>query len=376
MLFSLLHLKGGIKMTNYKMTSYALTEAMPGMQLGKDILNDGGQVMVVAGTMLTTNIIEGLKCWDIPSVVIRSEVIDTPVVVEIPPVVDEPISESQQKFYNTYDSTTSTVKKTFGKMRYFKEVPLQKMQEIAENEIFPMIEAIGVINHLQMVRHQDDYTFQHSINVAVICGVLGKWLGYKGAELSDLVLAGLLHDIGKTQIPLEILDKPDTLSTEEMKVMQTHALSGYKLIKDNKELSAGVTYAVLQHHERMDGKGYPFQMAIDNIHQYARIVAVADTYDAMTSDRVYHKKMTPFSVVETMASEMYDKLDPTICAVFLNNVRSYFIGNSVKLSDGRRAEVVYLGPFMGTRPTVITQDGKVIDLEKNKSIGIIELMNA
>lgn len=363
-------------MTTYKMTSYTLEEAIPGMQLGRDVLNDGGQVMVVAGTVLTTNIIEGLKCWDVPSVIIRTEIIAEPVMVEIPEVFDAPISKSQQKFYSSHETTTNNVKKAFGSMRYFKEVPLEQMQEIAENEILPMIESIGVLNHMQMVGHQDDYTFQHSINVAVICGVLGKWLGYKGTALSDLVLAGLLHDVGKTQIPLEILNKPGSLSAEEMKVMQTHTLLGYKLLKDSSELSPGVTYAVLQHHERMDGKGYPFQILTDQFHQYGRIVAVADTYDAMTSDRVYHKKMTPFAVVETMASEMYDKLDPTICAVFLNNVRSYFIGNIVKLSDGRRAEVVYLGPFMGARPTVITPDGEVINLEKNKNIGIIELMQA
>lgn len=373
-------------MTMYTMTNYPLEKVLPGMQVGKDILNDSGQVMVIAGTTLTKSVIEGLKCWDVPSVVIRTqaveiaeekeeEVVDTPVVFPTEELHDVP-SYAQQKFYDNYDSTTATVKKAFGKMRYFKEVPIPQMKELAEKEIFPMIESIGVINHLQMVRHKNDYTFQHSINVAVICGILGKWLGYTGTELTDLVLAGLLHDVGKTQIPLEILDKPDTLSPEEMKIMQNHTLLGYKLIKDNKELSPQVTYAVLQHHERMDGHGYPFQVTTDQLHQYARILAIADTYDAMTSDRVYHNKMTPFAVVETMASEMYDKLDPTICTVFLNNVRNYFIGNSVKLSDGRRAEVVYLGPFMGTRPTVIAQDGEVIDLEKRKNIGIIELMNA
>lgn len=368
-------------MTNYKMDSYTIEEALPGMVVGKDVLNDGGQVMVLAGTTLTTNVIEGLKCWDISSVVIRTALPDKPEVtppkiVAPPRNFDTPISVAQQTFYNNYDSTTDTIKKAFAKMRYFKEVPLQQLQELAENEIFPMIESIGVINHLQMVRHKDDYTFEHSINVAIISGVLGKWLGYTGTNLNDLVLAGLLHDVGKTQVPLEILDKPDSLTVSEMKIMQTHALLGYQLIKDNNQLSSNVTYAVLQHHERLDGKGYPFEVTTDKIHQFARIIAIADTYDAMTADRVYHNKMTPFAVVETMASEMYDKLDPTICTVFLNNVRNYFIGNNVKLTDGRKAEVVYLGPFMGTRPTVITQDGEIIDLEKYKNIGIIELMKA
>lgn len=354
-------------MTTYKTNSYTLAEILPGMQIGKEVLNASGQVMVSVGTKLTKSMIEGLKCWDIPSVVIRTEVIDTPIVLS-------PTSDLQQKFYDNHNLTTTTLKESFSKIRYLKKVPLQEMKELTENAIVPMMEAVGVINHLQMIHHKDHYTFQHSINVAVICGLLGKWLGYTGIELKDLILAGLLHDVGKTQIPLEILDKPDTLTAAEMEIMQTHTVLGYNLIKDQNELAPGVLYTVLQHHERMDGKGYPFQVTMDDWHQYARIVAVADTYDAMTSERVYHEKMTPFAVVKSMTNEMYDKLDPTICVVFLNNVRNYFIGNRVKLNDGRQAKVVYLGTFMDTRPTVVTQDNEFIDLEKHKNISIIELI--
>lgn len=363
-------------MTDYIKKLYRIEDVLPDMQVGKDILTDDGKIMLIEGTILTSNIIEGLKCWDIPSIFIREEVLGTSEVIEIPVAMNTPISKSQQEFYNKYDATMSIIKKAFETMRYFKEAPIKEMKELADHSILPMLESVGAINHLQMIRHQNDYTFQHSVNVAIICGILGKWLGYTGANLADLVLAGLLHDIGKTQIPLEILDKPAVLSKAEMIIMQTHAILGYKLIKDNKNLSPNIIYAVLQHHERMDGSGYPFRVKADNLHQYARIIAIADTYDAMTADRVYHNKVTPFAVVETMAREMYDKLDPHICTVFLNNVRNYFIGNIVKLSDGRRAEVVYLGPFMATRPTVCTQNGEFIDLEKYKNIGIIELIEA
>ncbi len=367
-------------MSSYTRKQYRLGDVKPGMEVGKDVLTDSGQIMLLEGIVLTEAIIEGLDCWDISSIYIREKVVvkeePTPIKVEAPVKVEIPLSENQQKFYNNYDDTTNTIKSAFENMRYFKEAPLEEMKELSDNAIFPMLESIGVINNLHMVRRQNDYTFHHSVNVAVICGVLGKWLGYTKANLSDLVLAGLLHDIGKTQIPLEILNKPDKLTAKEMEIMQTHTTLGYKLIKENKILSPTILYAILQHHERMDGSGYPFKIKADKIHDYAKIIAVADTYDAMTSNRVYHSKVTPFAVVETMAGEMYNKLDPTICTVFLNNVRNYFIGNTVKLDDGRSAEVVFLGQFMGTRPTVCTQDGEFIDLERNKSIRIVELMEA
>jgi len=363
-------------MANYIKKLYTIDEVLPDMEVGEDVLTDDGKIMVSAGTILTKNIIEGLKCWDISAIYIRTEN-DSPTEVLAISVVEKTLlSKSQQEFTDKYNVTTNKIKKSFETMRFFKEAPVKEMAELATKDLLPMLESVGIINYLQMTRQQDDYTFQHSANVAVICGLLGKWLGYTDIKTKELVLAGLLHDIGKTQIPLNILDKPDALSKIEMDIMQTHTTLGYKLIKDNKELSANIIYGVLQHHERMDGSGYPFQVKADKLHQYARIIAIADTYDAMTSNRVYHQKETPFLVVETMVSEMYLKLDPQICTVFLNNVRNYFTGNIIKLSDGRQAEVVYLGPSIATRPTVRTQDGQFIDLEKYKNIGIVELIEA
>ena len=361
-------------MINYTNKRYGIEDVVPGMEVGKDVLTDNGQIMLAKGTSLTQSIIEGLKCWDISSVMIREKLDavmpdDTSVAA-----ITAPVSKSQQDFSKKYDETMEKIKKTFDSMRECKEAPFEELKELADHSIFPMIESIGVINHLQMVNQQDDYTFQHSVNVAIICGVLGKWMGYTGADLTDLVLAGLLHDIGKTQIPLAILNKPDVLSAEEKEVMKTHSLLGYQLIKDNQQLSPNVVYGVLQHHERMDGSGYPFRVKGDRWHQYARIVAIADTYAAMTTQRVYHDKDTPFVVVETMNAEMFDKLDPDICTIFLRNIRNYFVGNIVKLSDGRKAEVVYLGQFIATRPTVCTQDGEFIDLERHKNISIVDVV--
>ncbi len=368
---------------NYVDKRYGIEDVLPGMEVGRDVLTDGGQVMLTKGTLLTAGAIEGMKMWDITSVMIREKVdaIETPIAVaakSVPtPIVENvPLSKAQQEFSTHYELTMMQIKKAFGITREIKEAPVEELKELADQSIFPMLDSIGIINHLQMANQQDDYTYQHSVNVSIIAGVLGKWLGYAGANLTDLVLAGLLHDIGKTQIPLEVLNKPGVLSAKEKEVMQTHSLLGYKLIKDNPKLSSNVIYAVLQHHERMDGSGYPFNVKGAKLHPYAKIIAVADTYAAMTSQRFYHEKDTPFTVVETMNAEMFNKLDPDICTVFLKNLRNYFVGNIVQLSDGRKAEVVYLGQFIATRPTVCAQDGEFIDLERQKHISIVDVIEA
>ncbi|SDE84555.1 hypothetical protein SPACI_020800 [Sporomusa acidovorans DSM 3132] len=335
------------------------------------ILTPDDKVILSEGTILSESMIEGLHFWEINTVFIKEPLSD-----ESEMDFSIPETAVQMKFFTEYEDTVNILKDSFAKIRFFKEVPLTATQNLARNCIEPLINTTGVINHINMVRRQDDYTFHHSVNVAIICGVLGKWLGYSGIELKDLILAGLLHDVGKTQIPLEILNKPGKLSPEEMEIMRLHTTRGYRLLRNKPEIPDGVIHGILQHHERFDGSGYPLGVSGDQIHPYAKIIAIADMYDAMTSDRVYHRKNSPFAVVEMIVEEMFNKLDPQIGTVFLNNVRDYLLGNIVELSDGRQAEVIYLGQFMAARPVVVTEDKEYIDLERNKTLSIVQVVKA
>ena len=354
----------------YKSVRYLISDVVPSQFLSKDVyMND--RVALSEGTQLTATLISKLKMLGVQYVDIR---VPDYAADQIPPTVNR--STVQQQFFSHYDNTLNTIKQAFDNIRYFNEVPIQQMSELAYSQLAPLSSAVGVINHLHMVRQQDDYTFHHSINVAIISGILGKWLGYSGQELHELILAGLLHDSGKTKIPLEILNKPGKLSPTEMEIMKVHTIFGYKLIRDLPEISEPIRQGVLQHHERFDGSGYPFQLTSKRIHPFAKIIAVADMYDAMTSDRVYRNKLTPFTVVEIMVDEMFNKLEPSICAVFLNNVRDYFTGNIVQLNVGREAEVIHMGHFLAARPVVKTSDGEFLDLEKEKHISIINMLDA
>lgn len=355
-------------MPRYKSRTYLITEIVPGMKTSKDVMTEDGKVALSEGIVLTANLIERLKNWDISYVDVY-EPVDEDIVVTHPVSV-------QQRFFDQYSETISSVRKAFDSVRFEKRIPIAEMTELVNQAIEPMLTSVGVINHLHMVRRQDDYTFRHLVNVSVIAGILGKWLGYSEDKIIEIIFTGILHDVGKTQIPLEILNKPGRLTAEEMAIMMRHTSLGYNLVRSIPDIPPSIGYGVLEHHERMDGTGYPLGIVHDKIHPYAKIIAVADIYDAMTSDRVYHRKVSPFKVVEMMMGEMFGKLDPEICAVFLNNVRDYFIGNVVELNDGREGEVVYLGPFIASRPVVRTGDGEFLDLEKQKEISIVKLLRA
>lgn len=343
-----------------------ITSIKPGDTLARPVIREDGYVILSENTVLTLGQISRLRSLNIAFVDIWRP--ENESALALTADISTP-----EGFAFHYDQTIVKLKKAFSQMRFFKEVPLSEMETLVSQDIDALINANGVISHLATAQRKDDYTFHHSINVAIICGVLGKWLGLKDSELKDLILAGLLHDMGKTQIPLEVLNKPGQLTDSEMAVMRLHTTQGYSLVQKIGAVPKAVARGALEHHERCDGSGYPYGLKSGEIHLYAKIIAVADTYDAMTSDRVYQKKRTPFQVVETISQEMFAKLEPAICTVFLNNVHEVFLGAIVHLSNGMEAEVVFLGRYSASRPVVRTASGQFIDLETAKDISIINI---
>ena len=342
---------------------YFLNHVIPGMILDKAVLHPDGQVFLPEGTVLDEEHIDKLRKMGTNILGIR----------EIPVRRKEPPPAS---FTRAYEYATALVRQAFLQMRYCKEMPFQAMKESMLPLIEPLIQSAGNIRHLDFIRQEEDYTFQHSVNVAILNGIIGKWMGLTPGELKELFLTGLLHDAGKTQIPLEILNKPARLNKKEMAAVKLHTAKGIALLqKADAHVSGGVLAGIAHHHERNDGSGYPRGLAAPDIHLYARITAVADVYDAMTSDRVYHKKGTPFSVAEVIHAEMFAKLATAICWAFLNNVRDGLTGATVLLNDGQKAKVICFGRPEGVRPIVKTSDGLFIDLDKNKSLSIAAVID-
>jgi HD-GYP domain-containing protein (c-di-GMP phosphodiesterase class II) len=340
-----------------------LKDVTPGMVLGREIVSCDGVNLLEKNTRLIAAHIENLRVWKIPFVYILRE------HGEMPP----DINMSRAAFLQEYKMTARIVRAAFQGIREAKIVPIQEMQALVNKSILAMVNTVGIMYYLHEVQRHSDYTFQHSINVSVVSGVLGKWLNFSVEEGQSLMLSGLLHDIGKLFIPLPILDKPEKLSAIEFDAVKRHPEDGHRLLENSRDLPLNVRMGILQHHERFDGSGYPDGVTGDAIHRFASIVSIADMYDAMVSDRTYRRKFTPLKAVETIAEEMFEKLDASICFTFLENMRSYFAGNTVILSNGIKAKIIVVDSLSWTRPLVQTMDGAVIDLKKEQ-ISIIDFV--
>lgn len=208
----------------------------------------------------------------------------------------------------------------------------------------------------------DEYTYYHSVNVAVISLVIAVAVGMVQEDLYKLALAALLHDVGKITIPREIHDKPGKLTSEEFEVMKTHSDEGFRFLKEVYCVPLHTYMAVKLHHERFDGTGYPLGLKETEIPLFARIIAVADVFDALTSVRVYRKAMSPSEAVEFMMSHSGTMFDPEITSIFLRKVAPYPPGTLVKLSDGRIALVVETYENFGLRPLVkVVKEEEIVD---------------
>lgn len=272
-------------------------------------------------------------------------------------------------FKKEYEDIIGSTQKLILDIFVENEVNCNKIIELTNNIYDTVFEAEYIMKYMSDLKDVDEYTFIHSVNVAFYSMLIGRWMKMSKDEMKVLIQAGILHDIGKIKVDNKILNKPGKLTFEEFQEMKKHPVYGYDIIKEKNDIGDNIKKAVISHHERMDGSGYPYGLAGDNINLYARIVAIADTYDAMTSNRIYKKKVTPFKSFDMFLQEGLALYDIEIVNVFLNNISTYYIGSNVVLSNGQKGKIVYIPPYDILSPIIETESG-YLDFSRNNNISI------
>ncbi|MEO1814391.1 MAG: HD-GYP domain-containing protein [Acetobacterium sp.] len=180
-----------------------------------------------------------------------------------------------------------------------------------------------ILKALELIKEMDEYTFTHSVNTAFYSMFIAMWMGLGEQDIINATQAGFLHDIGKIYIPAAILNKPGALTREEYEIIQLHPLYGYSLLNEFSEFNLAVKRAVLFHHERIDAKGYPLCATDDYVGLLPKIIAVADVYDAMTTNRIYKKGKTALEAIDYLSHQGRSQLDNVVLLHFLNNIPVY-----------------------------------------------------
>lgn len=331
-----------------------------GMKIDQAIKDRMDRTLIARGTVLDEYLIDGLKKRGVPGVYVREGEEDSEPErqeISLPPVVHHNIEKMRQPDPAKVKLSESVKKRISEGIQYlYNNSNAKQFTTTATkitNELMKAIndnDALAV--DISVLKTSDEYTFKHSVDVATMSMIIAKNQGLSQKDIYNIGIAGLLHDMGKSQIPPEILNKPARLNEEEFAIMKQHSELGYKILKDKKEFEGAISLAVLQHHEKMNGTGYPFGCTSDKIVDYAKILSVADVYDALVTERPYKKSFSQRTAVEMIMS-MTDELDITAMRSFLESVILYPVDSTVQLSSGEEARVVQNTSSSVLRPTVV-----------------------
>lgn len=331
----------------------AIEDAKPGMYLAYDLYDSQGRTIIGGGCELTENYIKRLSEYGFAAVYIDDDISED---IKIETVIPPELRQAGEQ--------------------YVKECDIDKIADVARQIVESILPEGRVSLDMADLRSYDDYTYAHSVNVAVLCCVLGIGLEMSEMDLEYITTAALLHDLGKLTIPKDILNKPGRLSPEEYALIKTHPVKSYELLSDNYGISAHVKQAVLLHHENYDGSGYPHGLYGDEQSIFVRVLHVCDVYDALTSNRPYKAGYCPSEAAEYLMGACGIMFDKYVVEKFLQLVPMYPKGTVVKLSNGKKAIVVDNTDGRNLRPIVRTIDmGQDIDLSDRLNLNITILPN-
>lgn len=351
--------------------------------LAQSIYDPKGRVLLKAGNKLTSYLLSKIKEHHINSLYIADSDDDVGSLKDVvSPLVRLEAVQSVRDIYEKFIAKTTAEDLMEMKRNQFRDSPIiTRLMEAAEklsDEVFlnpnAMVEMVSI-------KSLDNYLYEHAVNVAVLSLLLGMDLHLKEDDLGKLVLAALLMDIGSHFVDPAILNTPGPLTAEQMDAVKVHPATSHEYLTKKTSLPTAIRHLVLQHHERMDGSGYPNKTTGNEIHYLSRILAITDTYDALTSDRPHRPGYSPDEALEMIMGSAGRKFDFDMVNLFAKRVVAYPVGTYVRLSNNDQGEVVDINVDIPLRPIVkILKPGspqnteKEINLAKNLNITVAQVI--
>ncbi|MGM0369839.1 MAG: HD-GYP domain-containing protein [Bacillota bacterium] len=338
-------------------------ELQPNMELAKPIYDDNSNLLINVNCQDLHTYKKRLLNLGIKHIYINDKKSQG---IEIDEVIDNNLKMKYQKL----------VRKTFANIKQNKQINIGEIQNSIATLVDEILNNNNVLVNLVDIKSTDSYTFQHSVNVATLSIILAKNLNYNRNDLIKIGIGAILHDVGKLAIPEKILKKPGKLDNEEYKIIQEHPSLGYQNTKNNQHISPLSRIIILYHHEKVDGSGYPDGLIKDDIHEFARIVAVADVFDALTSDRCYRNRWTTRKAVDFLISKSGVSFDTKFVREFMKHIAIFPNGTTVRLNTGQKAIIKEQNKEAPTRPIIrIITDREENELEEYKVINLMNQLN-
>lgn len=344
-----------------------ISELKPGMIPANDIFSEG-KMLLAKDIAITESGIDKLK---------QQYIVDK-VEIYLENNSEEALTfkiKTAKEIENTFNEFSSNLKDIFKSISKLKAPEIQEVRAFSEKIQKEFNETGAIIKNVVFYGSGNDTIYRHSVNVAAISFILGKWIGLDNKNINLLTYSAVLHDFGKIKIDKDILDKEGSFipGSSEYETFKTHPVIGYNFVKEIPYLDYSVSYGVLMHHERLDGSGYPLGVKEDKIHKFAKIIAIADLFDEVNSNRYNEKVCGPLDALRIVQEQSLGKLDCNYCTIFLNHILNYYMGENVLLNNDKSCKVIQININDLTNPLLLADEG-FLDLKKEKDLYVKKLV--
>jgi len=378
--------------------AFAVRSLLPDMLIGRTVYEgDTDVVLIEGGTVLNREMINLLKEKEVASVYVDEDSILSAVQKEKAAKVERAAEEKEPlfniavlperdalvdtKYEENYKFVYGEMEKLFADAALTGKLNMDILQPVmASSRLRDLYkEGATAVSMIYSMNQEGDYNIHHCVHLAILGGLMAKWMHLSGIDRQNLVLAGLFLDIGKQFIPHEILEKKGKLTDEEFDLMKNHVVDSFKLVEGSPLAGrSDLMNGIIQHHERSDGSGYPSALQGEQISTFGRVLAVLDSYDAMASSRAYAQKRAPFEVFKVLYADVLDgKIDSEYAVLFMRKLNAALNGCWLRLSDGTAGRIVYIDESRVTAMPVVQLDsGGFLDLNTVKDITVVEIMTA